>query len=117
MRYTMIFPVINKPESDTKTTHIKCEVYYSKGGVNYFTYKNEARGYYMSVTPVERKNGFESFIAFTGCKTCILPVARQSKKQADIAKGKFLTMYKGFLATALPEYTIGDNYEVREENN
>ena len=33
-------------------THIKAEVYYSIGGLNYFTYKQEQRGYYISISPV-----------------------------------------------------------------
>lgn len=115
MRYTLIFPVTGKPEEDDVTTHIKCAVYYSKGGVNYFTYRNEQRGYYMSVTPVKRENGWEQYVAFTGSKTCIHPVERQSKKQATIAKGKFLAMYKGFLAKALPGYEVANEYEEREE--
>ena len=115
MRYTMIFKITRRPEDDDRSTHIKCEVYYNKGGVNYFTSKTEQRGYYMSVYPVRRENGYEMYVAFTGTKQCIHPVERQSKKQATVAKGKFLTMYKGFLARALPEYEVSDDYDVREE--
>lgn len=68
-----------------KATHLKIEVYYKLGGVNYFTYQNEERGYYISVTPVQRGNGFESFRAFTGIKECFIPCNRQSKKKADEA--------------------------------
>lgn len=65
-------------------THLKVEVYYSLGGMNYFTSKIEPRGYYISVTPVERSftNGVatETVTAFTGIKECIKPVSRKSKK-------------------------------------
>ena len=71
--------------NDKKVTHLKIEVYYSLGGVNYFTYNNEQRGYYIGVTPVQRGNGFESFGAFTGIKECFIPCNRQSKKKADEA--------------------------------
>lgn len=71
-------------QNDTKATHLLCEVYYHLGGLNLFTYKEEARGYYISVSPVERekKDGYtmESCVAFSGLKKCIKEVARQSKK-------------------------------------
>ena len=66
-------------------THLKCEVYYSLGGMNYFTYERERRGYYASVTPVERKscgNGvmMEGYMAFTGTKMLLKEVSRKSAK-------------------------------------
>ena len=59
---------------------IKVRTYYKKDSMNYFTYKTEARGYYLSVTPVERARGFESFVAFTGFKVLLKEVTRASKK-------------------------------------
>lgn len=75
-------------ENPGNVTHLKIEVYYSLGGYNLFTYKQEPRGYYVSVSPVTRseRNGcvMESFTAFSGIKQCIKPVARRSKKaEAD----------------------------------
>ena len=64
---------------------LKCEVYYNLGGINYFTYKTEQRGYYVSVSPVERKGNCESYIGFSGIKNCVLPVNRQSKKAEEAA--------------------------------
>lgn len=32
--------------------HLKVSVFYDKGGINYFNYKDEARGYWASVNPV-----------------------------------------------------------------
>lgn len=64
--------------------YIKCELYYSLGGMNYFSYKQEQRGYYVSVCPVERENrgGYvmESFTAFSGVKMLVTACARKSKK-------------------------------------
>ena len=31
---------------------IEVELYYSKGGYNVFTYKNESRGYYVRICPI-----------------------------------------------------------------
>ena len=64
---------------------IKVELFYHKGGMNFFTSKTERRGFYLSVVPVERKheaNGvvIESFTAFTGYKQLILEVKRYSDK-------------------------------------
>lgn len=64
----------------TPNKFIKVSTYYRKDGMNYFTYKTEARGYYLSVTPVERARGFESFVAFTGFKVLLKEVTRASKK-------------------------------------
>lgn len=68
-----------------KNTELKIEVYYHKGGLNYFTYKNEPRGYYVSVLPVEIQrmdNGIvmESFAAFSGIKSFLKEVSRKSNK-------------------------------------
>ena len=68
----------------TKSTHLSVELFYSLGGLNYWTSKEEPRGYYLSVTPVERYErngiGMEGFIAFSGLKTLVKPVTRKSAK-------------------------------------
>lgn len=63
---------------------LEIEVKYSLGGYNYFTYKSEPRGYYLSVSPVQRSTrdgiGFVSYTAFSGVKMLLLEVSRKSKK-------------------------------------
>lgn len=71
-------------------TFLKCELYYSLGGMNYFTSRNEARGYYVSVSPVERGDGWESYTAFSGWKKCVVECARKGKK----AEAKALEVYE-----------------------
>lgn len=75
-----------------KATHIVIETRYNLGGFNCFTYAQEKRGYYLHVTPVERKtrDGYttESFTAFSGVKQLIKEVTRKSAKaeaQAEAA--------------------------------
>lgn len=72
---------------------LRCELYYDLGGMNYFTYENEPRGYYVSVTPVERKAGDgyvgETIVAFSGIKYNVLQVNRKSKKAAATALEKY----------------------------
>ena len=67
-------------KENNAATHIKIETYYNLGGYNYFTGKSEARGYYLSVTPVQKSRGMESFTAFSGIKQCIKAVNRKSAK-------------------------------------
>jgi hypothetical protein len=64
---------------------VKVELYYNKGGMNYFTYREEKRGYYLSVSPVYRERGMESYTAFTGTKQLIKETSRKSEKAYTIA--------------------------------
>lgn len=67
-------------------THLWIRIYYHLGGCNVFTYQNEQRGYYLSVTPVTLENKYGcnmiSMSAFTGVKKCIKAVTRKSEKAA-----------------------------------
>ena len=72
---------------------IKVQLYYNLGGMNLFTYKEEQRGYYMSVAPYTRIGRCESFTAFTGWKRCLVPVARQSKAKQAVAEKMFDEQY------------------------
>lgn len=84
-RNTTFLPVVKKGD----VTHLRVEVYYSLGGYNLFTYKQEPRGYYLSVSPVGRSERggvvMESYQAFSGTKQLILPVNRQSGKRMEEA--------------------------------
>jgi len=78
------------PAKGPDVNNLKVELYYSLGGMNYFTYKTEARGYYLSVTPVERSDhsGYvcESTTLGHGIKHLVKEVARQSARAAEEAK-------------------------------
>jgi len=94
-------------------THIKAEVYYSIGGMNYFTYKQEQRGYYISISPVTRERGMESYTAFSGSKACCLPAKRQSAKQAETAKAIFDRDCQKLIENLFPGYVTDWEYERR----
>lgn len=83
-------------EKTVVATHIKAEIFYSIGGYNYFTYKQEKRGYYISVTPVtyQNKNGTitEGFSAFSGIKLLLKEVSRKSAKAEKEATEKGLKL-------------------------
>lgn len=61
-------------------THIDVELYYSKGGMNYFTGSNEKRGYYVSVQPLTKGENSYSYSAFSGFKKLIKECGRFSYK-------------------------------------
>jgi len=86
-----------KTYKDINGTNLKIEIYYYKGGMSFTTYKKQERGFYLSVTPVikrETNNGYvtESFMAFSGVKTLLKEVSRFSEgayKQAlELGKPK-----------------------------
>ena len=59
--------------------YLKCELYYSLGGWNCFTHEHEPRGYYVSVSPVERNGICESYVAFSGLKQLVWSCERKGK--------------------------------------
>ena len=75
--------------STDRNNKITTEIYYSKGGMNYFTSNNEKRGYYFGIMPEEYKDGWKTCTAFSGIKICILEVARKSKSAYEKAKAMF----------------------------
>lgn len=75
--------------STDRNNKITTEIYYSKGGMNYFTSNNEKRGYYFGIMPEEYKDGWKTCTAFSGIKICILEVTRKSKSAYEKAKAMF----------------------------
>ena len=75
-----------------KNNNLKVKIYYDLGGYNMFTHQPKKRGYYISVTPVERseRNGVkvESVTAFTGYSELLQECSRKSKKAEAAAIGK-----------------------------
>ena len=94
--------------------YLKVELYYSLGGINYFTYKTERRGYYLSVCPVERSRcgsgWMESYAAFTGSKILVQECARKSRA----AEQKALGQYDNMKAMLMDKFKslLPDNQEV-----
>jgi hypothetical protein len=76
------------PILNNKANTLQVELYYSKGGMNYFTGTNERRGLYLSVSPLEIKEyegGGRSigYVGFSGTKKCVKEMARFNQKQFD----------------------------------
>jgi hypothetical protein len=69
---------------------LKIEVYYDKGGMNYFNSKVEPRGYWLSMRQVEiqrtdRSIVIESFGLMSGAKMFLKEVKKQSQKAYEEA--------------------------------
>jgi hypothetical protein len=71
-------------------THLRVELYYNKGGQNYYTGRPEKRGYYISVSPVELStHGGVTMIsetAFSGVRILAHECARKSKTAETAAR-------------------------------
>lgn len=95
--------------------YLKVQFYYDLGGINYFTYQQEPRGYYLSVTPVikESRGSYvsESYTAFTGTKICVKSVTRKSKK----AETEALESVKIRLPYYLDSFCTGNGIDILEE--
>ena len=105
---------IKKEYKEIGNQTFEINIYYSLGGYNYFTHKDEQRGYYLSVTPVKLKkeklpNGLEfttkTTIAFSGVKELLLEVSRKSKK----AIAKVLKLTTDEKIKKLIDYVIKKN--------
>jgi hypothetical protein len=88
---------------------LKIEVFYDKGGMNYFNSKNELRGYWLSMRQVEvdrteRGIVIESFGLMSGAKMFLKEVKKQSQKAYDeavlLAEGKIEELRGHVLAKA-----------------
>lgn len=100
--------------NDKRITHLKCEVDYSLGGVNYFTYRNEPRGYYVHVSPVERREEIyggrkiisEGYMCFSGVKQLVKAVSRKSAKAQAEAEKLAETIFPELIAHVCSEQGI-----------
>lgn len=99
-----------KVSGSERTNYLRVDLDYSKGGYNYFTYKNEPRGYYIHVSPVNRENKgdyfMESYTAFSGIKDCILEVTRASKKAENQAAEIFEQVKDRYINYILDKYGL-----------
>jgi hypothetical protein len=81
-----------KTDKCKNSNFIVVKTFYHKGGINYFTYKNEKRGIYLSFQPVmvEDCDGYkcERFEGFSGIKFFIKELNRKSDKQITLVDSK-----------------------------
>ena len=101
-------PILNKNKD---FNFLKLEIYYSLGGMNYFTGRAENRGYYISISPVYRNGITESYTSFTGLKHCLFTVSRKSEKAYNNA----LTIAPALLPGLIENVCIKNNITVNKE--
>ena len=71
------------PILNNQANTLRVELYYAKGGANYFTGNNERRGLYISVSPLEITPQSIRYIGFSGVKKFVKEMARFNQKQLD----------------------------------
>jgi hypothetical protein len=62
---------------------LEVEVSYAEGGMSYFSGESSLRGYYLSVRPVEKSEGFTTFALFAGLKLLLEEASRFSAKRLE----------------------------------
>ena len=67
----------------TDGIEIEGEVYYSRGGINYFNGGSDPRGYYFAVRPIRVHNGMRSFIMGSGTKKFLKAATRFNAKELE----------------------------------
>jgi hypothetical protein len=68
-------------EGDSNANIVEIDLNYQLGGWNFFTGSKEGRGIYLSVSPIEKGDGYRGFIAFSGTKILVKELNRYSDKQ------------------------------------
>ncbi|MBO7715738.1 MAG: hypothetical protein J6S85_19405 [Methanobrevibacter sp.] len=71
--------------TDVHCNVLEISVYYALGGMNYWTYEKEPRGYWISVSPLTVSGNMVSYLGFSGTKKFLNECARKSKKAEQIA--------------------------------
>ena len=97
--YQPIAPIQRPGSRDLN--ELKVSVRYDKGGINYFTYKNEKRGVYVHFKPVHRESGIESCTLLgshkeSGFKVFVKELGRKSQKQLDDVAQRIEPMVSDF---------------------
>ena len=75
--------VIANLPTTTPDHFVEVDVHYDKGGMTYFSGTSVRRGYYVAVQPVERKDGWRKFSAFSGTSLLIEEAKRFSQKRLE----------------------------------
>ena len=80
-RLIVSLPLAETAQSKEKEANcIEVTVRYALGGINYFSGDRDPRGYYLGATPLTRREGFTSFVMFSGIKVLLQPADRFSEK-------------------------------------
>lgn len=108
-----------KPNSDGET-HLCVSMDYALGGMNYFTYNVNERGYYLYCTPCSLSNGSSAGSTYTmvqsclgkGLKKLLKKVTRKSKKAEQEATEIALASKAELIDAVCKQY----GYELEDNN-
>ncbi|TMS80559.1 hypothetical protein [Pseudoalteromonas sp. S554] len=71
------------PVTGSSSNCIVISVRFNAGGINYASYENEKRGYYLSVQPVTKSDGWQTIKGFSGVKGLVEEAKRFGQKKLD----------------------------------
>lgn len=108
-----------KPNSDGET-HLCVSMDYTLGGMNYFNYRVDKRGYYLYCTPCKLMDGGSNGVSYRTIQTCLgkglkqilKEVTRKSKKAEQEATEIALASKAKLIATVCEQY----GYELEDNN-
>lgn len=109
-----------------KDQYLKFQVYYDKGGINYFTGETDKRGYWVAVKPVTKsvsENGvsWEKALMFEGFKCFLKETNRFSRKTLDSILAEVKENINKYISYAINNHlcdksNIDNNKELYDEN-
>ncbi len=99
-------------KTNKANTEVKIELKYNLGGLNYWNYKQEVRGYYLHIQPLQIEKHesciIESYQCFSGYKALIL----ETKRKSDKAYKTALQMIDNKIAEMLEVIKQSNNLEL-----
>ena len=92
--------------NNIKMNNLEVRLEYDLGGMNYFTYRETQRGYYLIVSPVTKERNMVSFEAFSGIKKLLVECKRASKSAEAKARAMVEEVEKDLIAYLDNKYGI-----------
>lgn len=97
---------IKVSDNNNGFTDLEVTIDYNRGGMNLFTYKEEPRGYYVSVTPVKRGGMFIEYTAFSGVKKLVEECKRLNRKRLAALESDTLTLADDLIRYICNKYNL-----------
>jgi hypothetical protein len=82
-KHTRVLKELKLVPTGNKANILEVDLCYDIGGMNYFSGESEPRGLYLGCSPIEKSEGWRSFVAFTGTKVFVKELKRFSKKALE----------------------------------
>lgn len=123
-KFKAYFPIAGNIMDGSSHRHINCMevlISYNKGGINYFNYRMEKRGYYIHFTPCHRDDESykEEGMAListemgAGFKMLVSEIKRDSQKAFEEAISYWETKGKEVCNNYFPQFKVDWNTQLR----